>query len=165
MDEDLEYTAYTAYTMLHFLCPRHAAAAAAAVAAAALGVGSVSAATGPVTFPSPSGVSTSYSLTSYNPLATSTYLAQTDFSNERLALLWDQVGPVATGPITTTVTPTPEPSAYPSPGAFHPLVPAYEPALNNVTLPRDFVWGVASSSYQIEVGTAGVLTYLGGHPC
>lgn len=136
------------YTMPHTLCPRHAALG----VLSATCLSGVSAATGPpVTFPGPSGVSTSYSLTSYNALAASTYLAQTDFSNERLALLWDQVGPVATGPITTTVTPTPEPSAYPSPGAFHPLVPAYEPALNNATLPRDFVWGVASSSYQIEV--------------
>lgn len=110
-----------------------------------------SAAGGAVTFPPPSGVSTTYTLTSYNTLSTSAYLTQTDFSNERLAFLWDQVGPVATGPVTTTVTPTPEPSAFPAPGAFHPLVPAYEPDLNNFTLPRDFVWGVASSSYQIEV--------------
>lgn len=108
-------------------------------------------AAGVVTFPPPSGVSTTYTLTSYNTQSTATYLTQTDFSNERLAFLWDQVGPVATGPVTTTVTPTPEPSAYPSPGTFHPLVPAYEPEFNNVTLPKAFVWGVASSSYQIEV--------------
>lgn len=142
--------------MLHTSRQRHAALAACALSAVSLVQAqapnaTTSAAAGVVTFPPPSGVSTTYTLTSYNTQSTSTYLTQTDFSNERLAFLWDQVGPVATGPITTTVTPTPEPSAYPSPGAFHPLVPAYEPDLNNFTLPRDFVWGVASSSYQIEV--------------
>jgi hypothetical protein len=39
-----------------------------------------------------------------------------------LALLWDQIGPISTGPITTTVSPTPEPTAYPRPGGFHPQV-------------------------------------------
>lgn len=134
---------------------RHAAALAALSAVSLVRAqapnATISAPGGAVTFPPPSGVSTTYTLTSYNTLSTATYLTQTDFSNERLAFLWDQVGPVATGPVTTTVTPTPEPSAYPSPGAFHPLVPAYEPDLNNFTLPSDFVWGVASSSYQIEV--------------
>lgn len=142
--------------MSHTSWQRHAAALAALsavslVRAQAPSNATTSAPGGAVTFPPPSGVSTTYTLTSYNTLSTATYLTQTDFSNERLAFLWDQVGPVATGPVTTTVTPTPEPSAYPSPGTFHPLVPAYEPDLNNFTLPRDFVWGVASSSYQIEV--------------
>lgn len=133
---------------------RHAALAALSAASpvrAQAPNATTSAAGGAVTFPPPTGVSTTYTLTSYNAQSTSTYLTQTDFSNERLAFLWDQVGPVATGPVTMTVTPTPEPSAYPSPGAFHPLVPAYEPDFNNFTLPKDFVWGVASSSYQIEV--------------
>lgn len=139
--------------MLHTSWQRHAALAALSAASlvkAQAPNATTSAAGGAVTFPQPSGVSTTYTLTSYNTLSTSAYLTQTDFSNERLAFLWDQVGPVATGPVTTTVTPTPEPSAYPSPGTFHPLVPAYEPDFNNFTLPRDFVWGVASSSYQIE---------------
>ena len=61
-----------------------------------------------------------------------------------------QVGPVEVGPITTTVSPTPEPSSYPRPGHFHPLVPTYEPDLADVRLPANFLWGVSSSAYQIE---------------
>lgn len=105
-------------------------------------------------FANPTGVSTTYATKSYNESLASTQLPQTDFSNERLAFLWDQVGPVATGPVTTTVSPTPEPSKYASPGVFHPYIPSYEPGLANAKLPPNFVWGVASSAYQIEVGAA-----------
>lgn len=104
-----------------------------------------------ISYPNPTGVSTSYATKSYNASAASTYLVQTDFSDERLALLWDQVGPIATGPVTTTVSPTPEPSKFASPGVFHPYIPSYEPGLNNVTLPANFIWGVASSAFQVEV--------------
>jgi len=103
-------------------------------------------------YPDPTGVSTSYTTTSYNYSLASTYLPQTDFSDERLAFLWDQVGPISTALITTTVSPTPDPSSFASPGIFHPYVPSYEPALNNASLPKNFVWGVASSAFQIEVG-------------
>ncbi|KAK8209073.1 hypothetical protein M8818_003767 [Zalaria obscura] len=103
-----------------------------------------------ISYPNPTGVSTSYATKSYNASAASTYLVQTDFSDERLALLWDQVGPIATGPVTTTVSPTPEPSKFASPGVFHPYIPSYEPGLNNVTLPANFIWGVASSAFQVE---------------
>lgn len=102
------------------------------------------------TYPNPTGVFTSYTTTTFDPLLASTYLAQTDFSNERLALLWDQVGPVSTGPITTTVSPTPEPSKYASPGIFHPYIPSYESDLTGAQLPANFIWGVASSAYQVE---------------
>ncbi|PNS20378.1 hypothetical protein CAC42_5828 [Sphaceloma murrayae] len=107
---------------------------------------------GAVTFASIQGVSTTYTTTTYDQSATSTYLRQTDFSNERLAFLWDQVGPIETGPVTTTVTPTPEPSLYaqPDPDNFHPLVPPYIPTLSNYALPSDFTWGVSSSAYQVE---------------
>lgn len=154
--------------MSHTSWQRHAAALAALSAVSLVRAQAPNATTsapgGAVTFPPPSGVSTTYTLTSYNTVSTATYLTQTDFSNERLAFLWDQVGPVATGPVTTTVTPTPEPSAYPSPGTFHPLVPAYEPDFNNFTLPRDFVWGVASSSYQIEVMSRHSHSHFWNHP-
>jgi hypothetical protein len=68
-------------------------------------------------FPVPSGYSTQV----YNVSAATTTIAY-DYSNEQLALLWDQVGPISVGPITTTVSPTPEPSSYPRPGSFHPQV-------------------------------------------
>ncbi|KAF2154670.1 glycoside hydrolase family 1 protein [Myriangium duriaei CBS 260.36] len=105
-----------------------------------------------LSFPAPRAVSTSYTSTSYvNTQSLSNYMTQTDFSNERLALLWDRVGSISTGPITTTVKPTPEATPYATPGTdLHPLVPAYIPSLSNSTLPKDFVWGVASSAYQIE---------------
>lgn len=106
---------------------------------------------GLLTYANPTGVSTTYTTTSYNYSLASTYLPQVDFSDERLAFLWDQVGPVATGSLTTTVSPTPEPSRYASPGIFHPYVPSYESGLNDAKLPEGFLWGVASSAYQVEV--------------
>lgn len=105
-----------------------------------------------ISFPDPTGVSTSYSSTTYNASAASTTLANDDFSDERLAFLWNQVGPVETGPVTTTVEPTPEPSVYPNPaGGFHPYIPSYISNLSTHSLPEGFAWGVASSAYQIEV--------------
>lgn len=57
----------------------------------------------------------------YNVSAATTTLTY-EYTNEELAMLWNQVGSIAVGPITTTVEPTPEPSSYPRPGSFHPLV-------------------------------------------
>jgi len=70
-----------------------------------------------VTFNSPSGYATKV----YNVTAATTTIKYS-YSNEELALLWDQIGPIKVGPITTTVQPTVEPTAYPRPGAFHPQV-------------------------------------------
>lgn len=86
-----------------------------------------------------------YSTRSFNYSATETYLPNNDYSNEQLAFLWNQVGPISSGPITTTVEPTPEPTAYPKPGFLHPLVPPYVPEIEDVQLPDDFLWGVSSS--------------------
>ena len=69
------------------------------------------------TFSLPSGYATKV----YNVSAATTTITY-NYSNEELALLWDQIGPVKVGPITTTVQPTPEPTTYPRPGAFHPQV-------------------------------------------
>ena len=69
------------------------------------------------TFNSPSGYATKI----YNVSAATTTINY-DYSNEELALLWDQIGPIKVGPITTTVQPTAEPTAYPRPGSFHPQV-------------------------------------------
>lgn len=66
-------------------------------------------------------VPTGYSTKVYNVSAATTTLAY-HYSNEELALLWNQIGPISVGPITTTVSPTPEPSSYPRPGRFHPQV-------------------------------------------
>lgn len=84
----------------------------------------------------------------------------TDFSEEALALLWQQVGPVSTGPVTAVQTDVPEeaaivvsPFAEPdaSQYALHPLMPSYlAPNLAQAQLPTGFKWGVSSSAYQIE---------------
>nr|OQO23441.1 hypothetical protein B0A51_07745 [Rachicladosporium sp. CCFEE 5018] len=104
-----------------------------------------------ITFVNPTGVSTTYSTKSFDPSLASTQLPNDDFSNERLAFLWNQVGPIATGPVTTTVSPTPEPTAYGNPSnGLHPYVPSYVGNLSGEHLPSDFIWGVASSAYQIE---------------
>lgn len=107
-----------------------------------------------VSFPDPTSVSIQYSSTTYNASAASTTLANDDFSDERLAFLWNQVGPLATGPVTETVEPTPEPSAYGNPsGGFHPYIPSYASNLSTQSLPEGFSWGVASSAFQIEVSS------------
>src|SRR5712672_2492810 len=95
---------------------------------------------GALMFKSPPG----YSSKSYNASATPTAsMANKDFSDQALAFLWDQVGPVATGPVTTTVSPTPEPSSYPKPGVLHPLIPSYDTKLASIQLPKNCRWGVA----------------------
>jgi hypothetical protein len=109
---------------------------------------------GGISFPDPTGVSTTYSSKTYDISAATTTLANDDFSDERLAFLWNQVGPVATGPVTDTVEPTPEPSAYGNPsGGFHPYIPSYDTNLSAASLPEGFSWGVASSAFQIEVNS------------
>lgn len=101
-----------------------------------------------LSFTLPSG----YSTASLNASAQPTAFTRTDFSENALNELWNQVGPVSTGPVTTTVSPTPEPTAYPRPdgNAFHALVGSNYPELNNVKLPKGFKWGLSSSCYQIE---------------
>jgi beta-glucosidase len=86
---------------------------------------------------------------SFNASAATTHLPNTDYSNERLAFLWNQVGPVATHSVSTTVNPTPEPSLH-GPGAFHPLVSSGYSELSFAKLPPNFAWGLSSSAYQIE---------------
>ncbi|KAF2084589.1 glycoside hydrolase family 1 protein [Saccharata proteae CBS 121410] len=96
-------------------------------------------------------VDSRYSTKTFDASAASTFLPNNDFSNERLDFLWYQVGPVSTGPVTTTVSPTPESSAsFMRPGMFHPPVPDYYANLSHAQLPDDFVWGLASAAYQVE---------------
>ncbi|KAI5364741.1 Putative glycoside hydrolase family 1, glycoside hydrolase superfamily, glycosyl hydrolase family 1 [Septoria linicola] len=106
-----------------------------------------------LTFADPTRTSGTYTTTSYNASLASTQLAQTDFSNERLAFLWDQVGPISKGILSTTVSPTPEPSTFAQPGALHPHVPSYYGDLADTKLPEHFVWGLSSSAHQIEGAT------------
>jgi hypothetical protein len=68
-----------------------------------------------------SATASSWSTKVYNVSAATTTLTY-QYTNEELAMLWNQVGSIAVGPITTTVEPTPEPTAYPRPGPYHPLV-------------------------------------------
>ena len=79
-----------------------------------------------------------------------TELPNNDYSNERLAQLWDQVGPIAVHEnITATVEATAKPTVHPQPGALHPLLPsAFD--LDDVKLPEGFAWGLSSSAYQLE---------------
>lgn len=102
------------------------------------------------TYTFPSG----YTSASFNLSLQPTPFTRTDFSESALLDLWDSVGPIATGPVTSTVSPTPEPSlaAWPQPNAdfFHGLVTSSYPQLANVKLPAGFKWGVSSSAFQIE---------------
>ncbi|TVY67390.1 Beta-glucosidase 1A [Lachnellula suecica] len=91
-----------------------------------------------------------YSTKVYDVSAASATISYS-YTNEELAMLWNQVGKIEVGPITTTVSPTPEPTSYPRPGSFHPLVPSYDsPTLASAKLPANFKWGLAASAYQIE---------------
>lgn len=84
----------------------------------------------------------------------------TDFSDEALAVLWQQVGPVQTGPVTAVQTAVPDttvnaqsPFAQPLANTFglHPLMPSYlGENYSETRLPANFKWGVSSSAYQIE---------------
>jgi beta-glucosidase len=92
----------------------------------------------------PSGTD-EYVTISFNSSLASTYLPNDDYSNERLAFLWDQVGPIETAAVTTVVEPTPDPSPFPQPNWVHPLVPSYNREIEDAVLPDDFLWGVASA--------------------
>jgi hypothetical protein len=86
-----------------------------------------------------------YSTVNFNASAAQTYLPNNVYTNEELAFLWDQVGPIEIAKVTTIVEPTPEPSPFPQPNWVHPLVPSYVQGLENATLGEDFIWGVASA--------------------
>ncbi|OCK80592.1 glycoside hydrolase family 1 protein [Lepidopterella palustris CBS 459.81] len=68
-----------------------------------------------------------------------------------LAVFNNQVGPIAIGPVPTTVHPTPRPAVHPTPGVYYPLVPLYGTKLTRVKLPKGLQRGVASSAFQVEV--------------
>ncbi|CAO2647359.1 Nn.00g082810.m01.CDS01 [Neocucurbitaria sp. VM-36] len=104
--------------------------------------------TATVSFTLPSG----YTASSFNASAQPTAYTRTDFSPNALASLWDLVGPVATGVISSTPSPTPEPSSYPQPDPhyYHALVGSAYSESKDLKLPKGFQWGFSSSAYQIE---------------
>lgn len=104
--------------------------------------------TATLSFQLPSG----YTTASFNNSAQPTAFTRTDFSPNQLASLWDLVGPISKGPLTTTPAPTPEPTSYPKPDEqfYRPLVGSAYPEANGLKLPRGFQWGFSSSAYQIE---------------
>ncbi|KAH8731743.1 WD repeat-containing protein 26 [Phaeosphaeriaceae sp. PMI808] len=93
-----------------------------------------------------------YTTRTFNASAQPTPFHRTDFSPNALAALWDQVGPIATGPVTSTIPPTPELSVYPQPDAqyYHALLGSAYPKAKDLKLPANFQWGFSSSAYQIE---------------
>lgn len=125
-----------------------------------LAVTAVSLAQAQESFGTPSGNYSTATLTKATVLKTPR--PPTDFSDEALAVLWQQVGPVSTGPITAVQTARPDAdtaasvaSPFTGPAAaeyaLHPLMPSYlGPNLTRAQLPAGFQWGVSSSAYQIE---------------
>jgi hypothetical protein len=105
------------------------------------------------TFVNPPG----YSTTTYNNDATPTPKSRShqtfyNHSDDSLAALWNQVGPIQPPKHNGIdfVEPTAELAEYPAPGSFHGLVASRDSNLTSKKLPKNFMWGVASSSYQIE---------------
>jgi beta-glucosidase len=114
------------------------------LAAVAYAVPQASGSASSATTPAPSSTD-EYATVSFNSSAASTYLPNDCYSNECLAFLWDQVGPIETAAVTTVVEPTPDPSPFPQPNWVHPLVPSYNREIEDAQLPADFLWGVASA--------------------
>jgi beta-glucosidase/6-phospho-beta-glucosidase/beta-galactosidase len=93
-----------------------------------------------------------YTQTSW-PIQTPTQTTQgynipTDYSEQAWSMLWDQVGPIATPTINTTVIPTAEPTPVPPPYGFSSQITTGN--LSAYQLPKNFVWGVASAAFQVE---------------
>lgn len=88
---------------------------------------------------------TTYSL---NPNATATQDGR--YGQSAYAALWESLSYNTTIPFSTTVSPTPVPS---SELIFPPALPYTPVSTSNdscYTLPKDFIWGVAGSAWQIE---------------
>ena len=91
-----------------------------------------------------------YTTYSLNPAATATH--DGPFGQSAYAELWANLSYSDAPPFTTTVSPTPVAKAelvFPPQLA---VVPADSDVAADMKLPVDFVWGVASSAYQIEGG-------------
>jgi hypothetical protein len=100
---------------------------------------------------------TGYTTTTYDIDGTPTPRAKDTFFNgtsTSLAALWNQVGPIQS-PKRIEINLNELPPAagavdYSAPGLFHGLVASRDVNLTSKKLPKNFMWGVASSAYQIE---------------
>lgn len=88
-----------------------------------------------------------YTTYSLNPQATATPDGQ--YGQSAYAALWTNLSYSDSPPFTTTVSPTPVPT---SELVFPPALPDQSTDQSNLTLPSDFIWGVAGSAWQIEGG-------------
>lgn len=93
-----------------------------------------------------------YTTYSLNPNATSTKDGK--YGQSAFAALWNSADLTFhhTPPFTTTVLPTPIPSSELVFPPQLPVIPVDKDITTNMTLPCGFVWGVASSGWQIEGG-------------
>ena len=77
------------------------------------------------------------------------------YGESAYAALWSTYSFNNTVPFTTTRTPTPVASSelvFP-PALYTPCPSTYESCLGGYCLSKDFVWGIASSAWQVEGGT------------
>ena len=97
---------------------------------------------------------TNIKYTSYSLNRNSTALHDGEYGQGAYARLWSPLSYNTTVPFTTTMSPTPVASSelvYPP--ALYTACPQYADAcLDCYKLPKDFIWGVAGSAFQIEGG-------------
>ncbi|CAL5868200.1 uncharacterized protein PFLUO_LOCUS2424 [Penicillium psychrofluorescens] len=87
--------------------------------------------------------------TTYSLHPTATLSADGEYGQSAYAGLWKNLSYTDTPPFTTTVSPTPVPTqelVYP------PALPFRTIGEDCLSLPSDFIWGVAGSAWQIEGG-------------
>ena len=110
----------------------------------------------PLSFPTPFGppfkeastlLPTSVTYTTYNLRPTSGAILAGKFGQKSYAALWTSLSYTDAPPFTTTASPTPVPCAE---LVYPPALPFRVAAEENMTLPCDFIWGVAGSAWQIE---------------
>lgn len=111
-----------------------------------------------------------YTTYSLNPNATATN--DGPYGESAYAALWASANVTYTDspPFTTTISPTPVASSELVLPPALPVIPADQNETSGMKLPADFVWGVASSAWQIEGGLQvegrgpSVLDAIGGAP-
>ena len=95
-------------------------------------------------------LSPNYTLSTANPATVSGGI----YGQSAYNILWASLSYTNTVPFTTTMSPTPVTSSeLVFPPALYTACPSPTACLDCYTLPADFIWGVASSAWQIEGGT------------